>query len=59
MVWSVNRNRGDRWVLKYATIFSKRPYRVSGVVLYILRVNVKRFNLLQTMIRDKVTPILS
>ncbi|KAL9984449.1 hypothetical protein ACROYT_G006741 [Oculina patagonica] len=27
VVWSVNRNRGDRWVLKYATIFSKRPYR--------------------------------
>jgi len=27
VVWSVNRNRGDRWVLKYATIYSMRPYR--------------------------------
>lgn len=28
VVWSVNKNRGDRWVLKYVTIFSKSPYRI-------------------------------
>ncbi|KAK2572947.1 A disintegrin and metalloproteinase with thrombospondin motifs 2, partial [Acropora cervicornis] len=28
VAWSVNKNRGNRWVLKYVTIFSKRPYRI-------------------------------
>lgn len=28
LVWSVNENRGNRWVLKYATIISKKPYRI-------------------------------
>lgn len=28
IVWAVNRNRGDNWVWRQVTIFSKRPYRI-------------------------------
>lgn len=32
VVWAVNRNRGDNWVWRHVTIFSKRPYRVSSAI---------------------------
>ena len=42
-VWSVDQNRGDRWVLKYATILSKKPYKVKCVCN-----NYSRTSIIQT-----------